>query len=68
MTRTVGDKKVTTDITARVIEVVRDYVMPEQTKLTIGNAAITSGSIINSLTETVDNYEGRAAVWDRANA
>ena len=42
--------------------------MPEQTKLTIGNAAITSGSIINSLTETVDNYEGRAAVWDRANA
>ena len=68
MTRTFGNNKITTDITARVTEVVRDYVQPERTQLTIGNALATSGDIINSLAKTVDNYEGRAAVWDRANA
>ena len=68
MTRTVGKNKITTDITALVAEVVRDYVMPEQTKLTIGNMSVTSGDIINNLSATVDNYESRAAVWDRANA
>ena len=32
MTRTVGNNKITTDITARVTEVVRDYVQPERTQ------------------------------------
>lgn len=68
MTRAVDGAIKKTDIRARVVDVCRDYVQPEQTKLTIGNAAITAGSIIRQLTETVDNYRSRAAVWDRSNA
>lgn len=66
--RKVGGKKTTVDIRAQVVDVVRDYVVPDATKITIGNATLTAGSLIRQLTDTVANYQSRAAVWDRANA
>jgi len=68
MTRAVDGTIKKTDILARVTDVCRDYVQPEETKLTIGNAVLTAGSIIRQLTETVDSYRSRAAIWDRSNA
>lgn len=56
------------DIEASVVGVVRDYIRPEETKLTIGNAAITAGGIMKKVQQTLDNYAGKSAVWDRANA
>ena len=68
MTRAVDGTIKKTDIRARVTDVCRDYVQPEETKLTIGNAVLTAGAIIRQLTETVDSYRSRAAIWDRSNA
>ena len=68
MDRQLNGQTVRTDIRASVVSVVRDYVQPEETRITIGNAVVTAGSMIRQLTQTVDNYESRAAVWDRANA
>ena len=68
MDRRLNGQTVRTAIRASVVSVVRDYVQPEETRITIGNAVITAGSLIRQLTQTVDNYESRAAVWDRANA
>ena len=56
------------DIRARIVDIVRDYVQPEETKLTIGNASLTAGAIVRQMSSTLDNYESRSAVWDRANA
>ena len=56
------------DISARVIGIVRDYIRPEQTKLTIGNAELTAGGIIKSIQQKIDNYSSKASVWDRAKA
>ena len=56
------------DIRAQITDIIRDYVQPEETKITIGNAGITAGSIIQQMTQTLDNYSSRSAVWDRANA
>lgn len=62
-----ADKKIT-DIHAVVSGIVRDYINPELTKLTIGNAAIKAGDFVAKLSNTVDNFSSRSAVWDRANA
>lgn len=68
MRRTVNGQRTKLDIRAQVTDIVRDYVQPEATRVTIGNAVLTAGSLIRQLTDTVDNYQSRAAVWDRANA
>lgn len=68
MRRPGPDPGLTQDITARVVAINRDYVHPEQTTVTIGNSSQTAGDIIGSLRSTVDNYESKSAVWDRANA
>lgn len=56
------------DIDAKVSGIVRDYIRPERTKLTIGNAAPSAGKIVADLQATLDNYSGRASVWDRSSA
>lgn len=56
------------DITAAIIGIIRDYVDPDNTRITIGNALKTSGDVVRDLSTKIANYEGRAAVWDRANA
>ena len=56
------------DIDAKVSGVVRDYIRPERTKLTIGNAAPSAGKIVADLQATLDNYSSRASVWDRSSA
>lgn len=66
--RTVDGVRTKTDIRAQITDIIRDYVQPEETKLTIGNASITAGSIIQQMTQTLENYSSRSAVWDRANA
>lgn len=68
MVRLIDGSKIKTDIRAQIVDVVRDYVEPEQTKLTIGNAVITAGALVRQLSETIDSYRSRAAIWDRANA
>ena len=55
-------------VSARVVGVERDYLNPEQTKLTIGNTKITSGDLMKSMKRQVDSYAARADVWGRANA
>lgn len=62
-----SDKKIT-DIHAQVSGIVRDYIQPERTKLTIGNATIKAGDFVAKLSNTVDNFSSRSAVWDRAKA
>ncbi len=56
------------DIAARVVGVARDYIRPENTELTIGNAQITSGALFANVKRRVDKYADHADVWDRANA
>lgn len=68
MVRLINGTKIKTDIRAQIVDVVRDYVQPEQTKLTIGNAVITAGALVRQLSDTIDSYRSRAAIWDRANA
>ena len=56
------------DIQAKAVSIVRDYIRPEATRLTIGNAAISAKDIVKSINRTMTSYSARAAVWDRANA
>lgn len=56
------------DISAIISEIIRDYVYPDNTRITIGNALISSGDVVRDLTAKVASFEDRAAVWDRANA
>ena len=56
------------DISARVIGIVRDYIRPEQTKLTIGNAVMTAGGIIKQLQQRMANFASKSSIWDRASA
>lgn len=56
------------DITARVIQLERDYVHPEQTKLVIGDASKTTSGIVSSLQKNVSGMKDRSDVWDRSEA
>lgn len=61
------------DLTANVTAIVRDYIKPEATQLTISNAAaaawsVSAGRIMSKVQETLNNYSSKAAVWDRSNA
>lgn len=53
-------------VQARVIGIVRDYIRPAQTQLTIGNAKITAGSLMQSVKRQMNSFADRADVWDRA--
>ena len=68
MARTVDGERVFTDISAKVMDVIRDYIRPEATRLTIGNARITAGDLVGQLATSMANYESKASVWDRAKA
>lgn len=60
------------DINAQVTSVVRDYIHPEATRLTIANAtyvstgAVSAGRIITQVQETVSGVSAKSDVWDRA--
>ena len=56
------------DISAVISGIIRDYVDPDNTRVTIGNALPTSGDVIRDLSAKMTSHEDRAAVWDRANA
>ncbi|MDL2319077.1 phage tail protein [Eubacteriales bacterium OttesenSCG-928-A19] len=56
------------DIAARVVELERDYIHPEQTKLVIGDSRLSSSSLLSSLKSSIDGMSSRADVWDRAGA
>ena len=55
-------------VAARVTGIVRDYIEPAKTQLTIGNARMTAAGILQAVKRRTDSYADRAAVWDRANA
>lgn len=59
------------DIRANVTAIVRDYIHPEATRLTIANAtAVTTGTsagkIMKAVQETVTGVSAKSDVWDRA--
>lgn len=61
------------DIHANITAIVRDYIKPEATQLTIANAqaaewGASAGRIMSKVQEQLENYSGKAAVWDRSNA
>lgn len=61
------------DIHANVTAIVRDYIKPEATQLTIANAqaaewGASAGRIMSLVQEQLANYSSKAAVWDRSNA
>lgn len=61
------------DIHANVTAIVRDYIKPEATQLTIANAqaaewGASAGRIMSKVQEQLNNYSSKAAVWDRSNA
>jgi len=61
------------DIHANVTAIVRDYIKPEATQLTIANAqaaewGTSAGRIMSRVQEQLANYSSKAAVWDRSNA
>ena len=61
------------DIHANVTAIVRDYIKPEATQLTIANAqaaewGASAGRIMSRVQEQLDNYAAKAGVWDRSNA
>lgn len=60
-------------IHANVTAIVRDYIKPEATQLTIANAqaaewGASAGRIMSRVQEQLANYSSKAAVWDRSNA
>lgn len=61
------------DLSANVTGIVRDYIKPEATQLTIANAAaaawtVSAGKIMSKVQETLSDYSGKASVWDRSQA
>lgn len=61
------------DIHANITAIVRDYIKPEATQLTIANAqaaewSASAGRIMSKVQEQLNNYSSKAAVWDRSNA
>lgn len=61
------------DIHANITAIVRDYIKPEATQLTIANAqaaewGASAGRIMSKVQEQLNNYSSKAAVWDRSNA
>lgn len=61
------------DINANVTAIVRDYIHPEATRLTIANATAaatgtSAGKIIKAVQETVTGVSAKSDVWDRAGA
>lgn len=56
------------DIVAQIVGIDRDYIQPQNTALTIGNAALTSGNLYAQLSGQLSDYASKANVWDRANA
>lgn len=60
-------------IHANITAIVRDYIKPEATQLTIANAqaaewGASAGRIMSRVQEQLANYSSKAAVWDRSNA
>lgn len=60
-------------IHANITAIVRDYIKPEATQLTIANAqaaewGASAGRIMSRVQEQLENYSSKAAVWDRSNA
>ena len=68
LARLVDTRRVTTDISAKVVGIIRDYVYPELTRLTIGNTAIRTTDILAGMSAVVSDYQSKSAIWDRANA
>ena len=68
LARFVDTRRVTTDISAKVVGIIRDYVYPELTRLTIGNTAIRTTDILAGMSAVVSDYQSKSAIWDRANA
>lgn len=59
------------DIRANISAIVRDYIHPEQTQLTISNAAAvatgtSAGKIMANIQQTVGGVSAKSDVWDRA--
>jgi phage minor structural protein len=55
-----------TDVAARVIELERDYIHPEMTKLVVGDTRLSSGTLLSTLKTDLDGMASRSGVWDRA--
>lgn len=60
-------------IHANITAIVRDYIKPEATQLTIANAqaaewGASAGRIMSRVQEQLNNYAAKASVWDRSNA